>query len=117
MRRMRKTIPASKKESGSAGEQKSTEDQEKEHETEQIKKEQEAILQKQKELEEQLNKVKVSYNEDLKKKELENAELQAKILLLQQANEISKQKETKEEIIPTTEDLEEKRSYYRILIV
>ena len=90
---------------------------EKEHETEQIKKEQEAILQKQKELEEQLNKVKVSYNEDLKKKELENAELQAKISLLQQANEISKQKETKEDIIPSTEDLEEKRSYYRILIV
>ena len=90
---------------------------EKEDETEQIKKEQEAILQKQKELEEQLDKIKVSYNEDLKKKELENAELQAKISLLQQANEISKQKETKEDIIPSTEDLEEKRSYYRILIV
>jgi len=90
---------------------------EKENEAEQIKKEQEAILLRQKELEDQLNKVKVLYNEDLKKKELENAELQAKILLLQQANEISKQSEIKEETTVSTEDLEEKRSHYRILVV
>lgn len=90
---------------------------EKEDEAEQIRKEQEAILQRQKELEDKLNKVQVSYNEDLKKKELENAELQAKILLLQQANEISKKSETKEEITVSTEDLEEKRSHYRILVV
>ena len=90
---------------------------EKEDEAEQIRKEQEAILQRQKELEDKLNKVQASYNEDLKKKELENAELQAKILLLQQANEISKQSEIKEEVTISVENLEEKRSHYRILIV
>ena len=90
---------------------------EKEDEAEQIRKEQEVILKRQKELEDKLNKVQASYNEDLKKKELENAELQAKISLLQQANEISKEKETKKDVIPSTEDLEERRSYYRILIV
>lgn len=90
---------------------------EKENEAEQIRKEQEAILKRQKELEEQLNKVQTSYNESLKKKELENVELQAKILLLQQANEISKKAETKEEVAASIEDLEERRSHYRILIV
>ncbi len=83
------------------------------HDNEEIKN----LKTKQKELLDKLKKAQALYNENLREKEIENAELRVKISLLQHASEISKKTEKKEETKQYSESLEEKRKNYRILVV